>query len=121
MILELLKKFVPFKEIGWTEIGEVFYRFQLLKTPWFNLYLHRLYAPNWHGDCHDHPWSFWTLILFNGYLEQVGSNFFRRRALSAWFRPAKFAHNVITPYGPAWSLILTTKKTRDWKFVKCEA
>lgn len=39
-----LRRFLPHKEIGWQDIGEVFYRYQLLKTKWVNVYLHQLDA-----------------------------------------------------------------------------
>lgn len=115
-----LRAHVPFKEIGWEEIGEKFTRYQFLKTPWFNVYLHQLYAPEWHPQCHDHPWSFVAILLRRGYLEQVGENKFKRRPGSILFRPATFRHNVITPYGTSWSVILTTNKSRDWGFLPCE-
>jgi hypothetical protein len=115
-----LRRHIPFKEIGWTEIGEKFTRYQLAKTPWFNIYLHQLYAPNWHPECHDHPWGFVAVLLRRGYLEQVGTKDYRRRVGSVLFRPATFAHNVITPYGTSWSLIFTTRKSRDWGFKPCD-
>ncbi len=112
---------LPHKQIGWKEIGEDFIRYAILKTPWFNVYLHRLIAPAWHPMCHDHPWSFVTFILWSGYLERVASGKeIRRRPGSVLYRPAEFRHNVITPYGTAWSLIVTTKKSRDWGFQPCE-
>src|SRR5215469_5973212 len=111
MIESILRKFVPFKEIGWTEIGEKFTRYALLKTRWFNIYLHQLSAPNWHPECHDHPWGFTTLLLWNGYLEQIGTKFHRRWPGMVLWRPATFAHNVITPYGTSWSLIFTGPKS----------
>lgn len=117
--MNFLRRFIPFKEIGWTEIGEKFTRYQILKTRWFNIYLHQLDAPNWHPTCHDHPWNFITILLWNGYQEFSEGKFWRRRAGSILYRPANFAHNVITPYGTSWSLIFTTKKTRDWAFVDC--
>jgi hypothetical protein len=115
-----LRKHFAFKEIGWTDLGEVFYRYQLLKTRWFNVYLHQLDAPAWHPQCHDHPWGFVAILLWHGYLEQVGNRKFRRYPGMILFRPATFAHNVITPYGTSWSLILTTPKSRQWGFLPCE-
>jgi hypothetical protein len=122
-----LRAHVPFKEIGWTEIGERFTRYQLLKTRWFNLYLHQLYAPEWHPQCHDHPWGFVAILLRRGYLERIPCPYCgrhtidkKRRPGSVLFRPATFRHNVITPYGTSWSLILTTAKSRDWGFLPCE-
>jgi hypothetical protein len=114
-----LRRHVPFKEIGWTDLGEEFTRYQLLKTPWFNLYLHQLWAPNWHPECHDHPWGFVAILLKKGYLERSGGKDVRRRPGAILFRPATFAHNVITPYGTSWSLIFTTRKSRDWGFLPC--
>jgi hypothetical protein len=117
---QFLRRHVPFKEIGWTAIGEYFTRYQLVKTSWFNVYLHQLDAPQWHPECHDHPWGFVAVLIKSGYLERVGQEEFRRRPCSILLRPATFAHNVITPYGVSWSLILTTAKSRDWGFLPCD-
>ena len=115
-----LRRYLLFKEIGWTEIGEVFTRYALVRTPWFNVYLHQLNAPKWHPECHDHPWGFVAVLLRRGYLERAGGKDYRRRPGAILFRPATFLHNVITPYGTSWSLIFTTRKVRDWGFKPCE-
>lgn len=115
-----LRRKLRFKDIGWQDIGEEFTRFAILKTRWFNIYLHRLYAPNWHPECHDHPWGFVTLLLRRGYLERVGDKDYRRRPGQVLYRPATFAHNVITPYGTSWSLIFTGPQSRKWGFRPCE-
>lgn len=115
-----LRTHCNFKEIGWASIGETFTRYQLAKTRWFNIYLHQLSAPNWHPECHDHPWGFIAILLRRGYLEQIGTKNYRRRPGMILFRPATFKHNVITPYGESWSLILTTPKSRDWGFAPCD-
>lgn len=116
----LLRRHLPFKEIGWAEIGEKFTRYALMRTPWFNIYLHQLYAPNWHPECHDHPWGFIAILLKRGYVERVGLIDCRKRVGSILFRPATFAHNVLTPYGTSWSLIFTTRKSREWGFKPCD-
>lgn len=115
-----LRRTFQHKEIGWKDIGEEFTRYGLVKTPWFNIYLHQLYAPNWHPNCHDHPWSFLAILVRKGYLEQVGSKRYRRRIGAILWRPATFTHNVITPYGTSWSIIFTGPKSRDWAFKPCE-
>ena len=115
-----LRRHVLHKEIGWRDLGEEFTRFQLVKTPWFNIYLHQLSAPNWHPECHDHPWGFIAVLLRRGYVERVGTVDHVRRPGSILFRPATFAHNVITPKGTSWSLIFTTAKSREWGFKPCE-
>jgi hypothetical protein len=117
-----LRSKLPWKEIGWTDIGETFYRYALLKTKWFNIYLHQLDAPRWHPNgCHDHPWSFLTVLLHGGYLERVGDTYTRRYPGSIFYRPATHAHDIITPYGTSWSLVVTTAKKRDWGFKQCQA
>ena len=120
MIETFFRKYVPFKEIGWADIGEEFTRFQLLKSRWLNIYLHRLSAPNWHPECHDHPWGFVAILLRRGYLERIGGRDYRRRAGSILWRPATSTHNVITPYGTSWSLIFAGPKSRQWGFKPCE-
>lgn len=131
----LLRNYVPFKEIGWAHIGEEFTRFQLLKSRWLNIYLHKLNAPNWHPDCHDHPWGFVAILLKGGYLERVACPFqgghepdeecgfirdMPRRPGSILWRPATFIHNVITPYGTSWSIIFAGPKSREWGFKPCD-
>lgn len=117
---KFLRKHVLHKEIGWHEIGEEFTRYQLVKTPWFNIYLHQLWAPKWHPECHDHPWGFVAILLRGGYLERVDMVDHHRYPGAILYRPAEFVHNVITPYGTSWSLIFTTRKSRDWGFKPCE-
>lgn len=114
------RRVLPHKEIGWQEIGEVFYRYTLVKTPWFSLYLHQLDAPNWHPvGCHDHPWWFITLLLKGGYLEYNGKKVWHQKPGQVMYRPANWSHDITTPYGRSWSLVLTGKKQRAWGFQPC--
>jgi hypothetical protein len=115
MIARLLN-LIPKREIGWKELEEHFTRYTLCKTPWFRIYLHRLNAPIWHAMAHDHPWSFITLILKTGYWESTPKGIFFRSPGTILYRPASFAHNVVT-LGTAWSLVFAGRKKRDWGFV----
>lgn len=116
----LLRRLFPHKEIGWPEIGERFTRFTLLRTPWFNVYLHKLEAPVPHPQCHDHPWSFVAVVLSGGYWEQsFGGDWVWRGPGSVLYRHATHRHNVVTPRGVTnWSVIFTTRKFRDWKLME---
>lgn len=99
----------------------MFFRYNLLKTKWFNLYLHQLDAPEWHPiGCHDHPWWFVTVLLWNGYDEKIGDTVTRRQSGDILYRSATHSHDVVTPYGRSWSLVLTGRKSRDWGFQSCE-
>ena len=111
---------LPRKEIGWAEIGEEFTRYQLLKTRWFNLYLHRVVAPNAHPECHNHPWTFVALLLKGGYREYLSGRWHIRRPGNVLFRRAETAHIVVTnPGKPSWSLVLTGPNRRAWGFQPC--
>jgi hypothetical protein len=115
-----LRRVFSHKELGWTEIGERFTRFTLLKTRWFTIYLHKLYSPNPHPDCHDHPWSFVTFILKGGYYEETKDGVYWRAPGSVLYRPAEFAHNVITKADDTcWSIVITSRKRRGWGFIHC--
>jgi hypothetical protein len=46
-------------------------RFYICVTPWFSVFLHYIARSDDDRHCHDHPWDFWTLILRNGYLEEI--------------------------------------------------
>lgn len=107
-----------YKEIGWKEINETFYRWILLDTRWFSIYLHYLDAKQWHPQCHDHPWWFVALILCGGYWERANGRTIWRGPLSLLYRPATFTHNVMTPT-TNWSIILVGPRTRKWGFVDC--
>lgn len=120
LIERVLRAIVPHKEIGWKEINEEFTRFTLLKTPWFRIFLHKLNAPQWHPECHDHPWSFVAILLKSGYDEMLeNGRIYHRRPGMILHRPAEFIHNVITPYGTSWSIIFAGSHNRDWGFHQC--
>lgn len=106
------------KELGWKDLGEEFTRYVILKTPWFQILLHRLWSPNWHPHGHDHPWSFVTVILRGGYLEKSPGRVDRWRGPgSLLYRRAEFAHNVATGARVCWSLVITGPKRRPWHFI----
>jgi hypothetical protein len=46
-------------------------RLRIVQTPWFAIYLHDLREPDRDRDPHDHPWTFWSVILRGGYTEKV--------------------------------------------------
>ena len=120
MIAKLLLWF-PSQDLGWKEIGETFVRYDILKTRWFNLYLHYLVAERQHPNCHNHPWWFVTFILCGGYWEFTNdTKWVWRRPLSLLYRPAAWSHNVITHSTGMWSLVLTGPKRHAWGFLSCE-
>lgn len=126
--------------------GPLMIRYFLLRTPWFNIYLHKFLRSD-ERTMHDHPWWFWSLVLCGWYIEHTPPMIFeylyagkrercieqgkaiRRYVGSLVYRPAKWAHRVELPvsfslaseehkaeYMPVWSLVLVGKKSRDWGF-----
>jgi len=47
------------------------YRWQLLKTRWFGVYLHHFVGDDWSLDLHDHPKRFVSIGLWGAYVEQT--------------------------------------------------
>lgn len=72
---------------------------------------------------HDHPFNFWTLILYNAYWEirglpgvdggQVHEKFYA----GSWrFVPAETPHYLELNQGPVWTLVFTGPRSRKWGF-----
>lgn len=73
IIERLLMKLLPYFDIAKTLDGEkVVYlrRFYLFRSQPFNLFLHHILRSDDDPDPHDHPWSFLSLVLKNGYLDE---------------------------------------------------
>lgn len=115
-----LKRWLKWKDLGYEDLGEEFTRYTLLKTPWFNVYLHRLYCPYNLAFCHDHPWWFLAFILTGGYWEELNGRLAVFRPPGSLLRrPATWKHNVWTGRRANWSIILTAPESRDWGFEDC--
>lgn len=116
--LTWLLALLPQQELGWKDIGEEFRRFTLFKSPWLRVYLHRLKAETAHDYCHDHPWSFVSLLLKGGYREFHEGTWTQHHPGELLIRPATWQHIVVTK-GVSWSLIITGSKHRLWGFLPC--
>lgn len=52
--------------------GELhFRRWLLLRTPWFEVYIHGIYHKDEDDHLHNHPWNIWTMILWGSYIEEL--------------------------------------------------
>lgn len=98
-------------------------RFTLLKLFGWKLLLHRIARPDYSRELHDHPWSFITVVLRGGYVEQVESldgewaQFRANRPGRVRFNRLPFPHRVTELInGDSWSLVIHGPDRREWGF-----
>lgn len=123
---------LPFVEI--IGRGKPSYMIRVHLTPfgwwkWRRAYLHVLGRPDADREHHDHPWSFWTLVLWGGYTEKAHvlngrgrpTGEIKRDILSIGsvrYRPATHAHLITRLHTKrVVTLVLRDNvKVRDWGF-----
>jgi hypothetical protein len=105
------------KEIK-SKSGELhFRRWELLKTPWFSIWLHGIYAADTDKHLHNHPWDFCSLILKGSYIEETldGNNKMFPGKISK--RNGSNYHKIkqlLTP--TVYTLFFVTPIKRDWGY-----
>ena len=117
------------------------YRWIVLSTRWFKVYVHRFVADDWSLDLHDHPKRFVSIGLWGRYVEHQWLG--RQREYRApWIRsfPASHVHRLTLPrycggcgaaewsehtagcYIPlvlprdCWTLVIVFQTVREWGF-----
>ncbi len=96
--------------------GSVFMRrYKLVRTRFFNVYLHEILRSDEDNCLHDHPWPFMSLILSGGYCEVLPNGKRWREPGTLLSRRARFRHRIEVSR-PAWSLVIVGRKFRDWGF-----
>lgn len=92
------------------------YRWELFRTSWGKVYVHRFVGDDWSLDLHDHPKRFVSIGIWGSYLEETSAGF--RRYCAPWARtfPAEHRHRLMTPWGECWTLLLVLKTVREWGF-----
>lgn len=103
--------------------GELhFCRWRLLQTPWFGLYIHQICRSDEEKDPHDHPWWFASFVISGGYVEKIWDETGVREARRP---PGAFLSHRTTDFhkitlldGPAWTLVVTGRRTHDrWGYL----
>ena len=95
-------------------------RYTLFTSPLGKLKLHIFHRSDKDEELHDHPWSFFTLILWGGYWEHQPVGRFFRFPGQLLYRPAEWKHRVVLRQGQkkAVTLVWTFKGKREWGFWK---
>lgn len=80
-------------------------------------YLHLFHRSDQDRELHDHPWDFWTYIIWPGYWEHTPHGVFRRYPGELLWRPAHFRHRVQTiNEGKSLSMVWVGPKVQTWGF-----
>ena len=84
----------------------------------FNVFLHKFLKSD-PDDLHDHPWGYFTFILWGGYYEHTPEGCFWRGPGHFRFCVSESLHRIeVEPGVVAWTLFVPFAKTREWGFIK---
>lgn len=103
-----------------TETSPYIRRMRIIRTPFFQIYFHRIYRPDNQREMHDHPFDFISFILRGWYGENVpraggGQKYVKRRWWN--FKFAEGRHSIRTvSCRPVWTLVITGPERREWGF-----
>lgn len=123
-MLQLIHKIFLEKEIM-SKAGVLhFRRWRILSTPWFGVYIHRIYKADDDKYLHDHPWDYWSMVLTGSYNEETETS----------PRPGHGKENMLVPGScnsrrgeqfhkikslnskSVTTLFITGKRRRDWGY-----
>lgn len=105
--------------------------FVVPRNSFCNIYLHKFLRSDDDRALHDHPWTFLSLLLKGEYVEHRadGTQKHRKAGSVAFRRPnvlhrvellqevVDFGHFTMHREAPAWTLIITGPKRREWGFL----
>ena len=125
-LIKLINYLFLVKEIVSKEGVVHFRRYRLLDTPWLRIYIHNLLVSDEDKHMHNHPWSFFTLLLKGSYEQlfyiksKVGADcggtikMYERDS----FTMGKNAYHKITLLTPtAWTLFFAYGKKSSWGYL----
>lgn len=115
---------LPFRDI--VKDGNLYLRRFYLSPSIFGrrIYLHHIMRSDEDRHPHDHPWSFFTMMLWGRYTEHFYTycgdvTVMRSRVLKPFrtlFRRATDTHRLFLSHGPCWTFVVRGKQTREWGF-----
>ena len=97
-------------------------RWRIIHTPWFGIYLHKWNKPDPRPTLHNHPWNFFSIILWGNYQEIRKDNRITKNQGSynrRWFNKVKrFDFHTVTEVKPGTiSLMFIGKTHPDWGYM----
>lgn len=107
-----------------SKTGEVhFKRWALLETPWFNIYLHKIFKSDEDKHLHNHPWNFKSFLLWGSYSELLMDKDFQDYATLVdrywwgWAKRGTYLFHHLMLEKPVWTLVFTGKRQGDWGYL----
>jgi hypothetical protein len=115
-------------------------RYTLISTSWFRVFIHKILRSDDDRDLHDHPWNFWTFLLWGRYTEEVPvdqrwkdgpkikcrfgpGSLIRHKAsdchrleLDTTFEQKSAAEGHWRVFKPVWTLFIAGPRLREWGF-----
>lgn len=119
VIVHVLNLMKLVKEIK-SKAGDIhFKRYQLFGSKYFNIYLHCIYKEDLDLHLHSHPWSFISMVLSGGYIEERHLKGFRwRYPGSVAYTPSSTAyHKIQFCITPTYTLVITGPRTDNWGYI----
>ena len=93
------------------------FKFKLFRV--VSICFHYFHRPAEDPDCHDHPFHFFTLVLWGGYFEEFPDGTVRHMKWTSFgFRRARFLHRIRFVERNTWTLCIkiSPKIPRLWGF-----
>ena len=94
----------------------------------FNIFIHKFLQSD-DADLHDHPWDYFTFILYGGYYEYIENNdtLTKNKIIKIWRPPGFFKYSsayhkhrveLLNTNQCCWTLFIPGKKIKNWGFYK---
>lgn len=94
-----------------------FRRWELIKTPWFSVWIHGIYAADEDKHLHNHPWDFKSLILKGSYLEETENGLVLQSVGKFNSRNGQDFHKILKLNDPVvYTLFIASPVKREWGY-----
>ena len=120
--MKIIDKLFLKKEIKSKEGILHFKRWQLLKTPWFSIYIHGIYKSDEDKHLHDHPWDYISFSFYGRFIEKNKGTYKCKYLYVPTFKIIKrkaehlhSIHKLLTK--SVYTFFIAFKRRREWGYV----
>ena len=94
-----------------------FRRWEILKTQWFSIWIHGIYAADEDKHLHNHPWDFKSLVLKGSYIEETENGVILQSPGKLNSRNGCEYHKIKELKTPSvYTLFIATPLKREWGY-----